>query len=69
MANQFDAMASGHLCLDIVPEIPDTVMTMTKQLAKLVGDYQSRFGGKPSVIFLQKHGLFVSADRPDAAGA
>jgi len=60
-------MASGHLCLDIVPKIPDTVMTMTKQVAKLVGDYQSRFGGKPSVIFLQKHGLFVSADRPDAA--
>ncbi len=42
-------------------------LALAKKVAKLVGDYQSRFGGKPSVIFLEKHGLFISANSPDTA--
>ncbi|MFA5239993.1 MAG: class II aldolase/adducin family protein [Phycisphaerae bacterium] len=40
---------------------------LASQIAKLLADYQNRFGRKPSILFLQKHGLIVSADNPDAA--
>ncbi len=41
--------------------------TLAKKIAKLNADYQSRLGRKPAVLFLQKHGLLISADSPDAA--
>jgi rhamnose utilization protein RhaD (predicted bifunctional aldolase and dehydrogenase) len=41
--------------------------TLAKKTAKLTADYQNRFGTKPAVLFLQKHGLLISADNPDAA--
>ncbi|MDD5327843.1 MAG: class II aldolase/adducin family protein [Phycisphaerae bacterium] len=40
---------------------------LASQIAKLLADYQNRFGKKPAVLFLQKHGLIVSAHTPDAA--
>jgi rhamnose utilization protein RhaD (predicted bifunctional aldolase and dehydrogenase) len=41
--------------------------TLAKKIAKLTADYQNRFGRKPAVLFLQKHGLLISADSPNAA--
>ncbi|MDD5064387.1 MAG: class II aldolase/adducin family protein [Phycisphaerae bacterium] len=41
--------------------------TLANKFAKLNADYQNRFGVKPSVLFLQKHGLIISADSPNAA--
>jgi len=41
--------------------------TLAKKIAKLAADYQNRFGRKPAVLFLQKHGLLISADSPNAA--
>jgi len=41
--------------------------SLAKKIAKLNADYQNRFGQKPAVLFLQKHGLLISADSPDAA--
>jgi len=40
---------------------------LASQIAKLLAGYQNKFGKKPAVLFLQKHGLIVSADSPDAA--
>jgi rhamnose utilization protein RhaD (predicted bifunctional aldolase and dehydrogenase) len=40
---------------------------LAKKIAKLNADYQNRFGRKPAVLFLQKHGLLISADGPNAA--
>jgi rhamnose utilization protein RhaD (predicted bifunctional aldolase and dehydrogenase) len=40
---------------------------LAKKIAKLNADYQNRLGKKPAVLFLQKHGLLISADSPDAA--
>jgi rhamnose utilization protein RhaD (predicted bifunctional aldolase and dehydrogenase) len=40
---------------------------IAKKIVKLNAGYQNRFGQKPSVIFLQKHGLIISADGPNAA--
>jgi rhamnose utilization protein RhaD (predicted bifunctional aldolase and dehydrogenase) len=40
---------------------------LAKKIAKLNADYQIRFGRKPAVLFLQKHGLLISADSPNAA--
>jgi NAD(P)-dependent dehydrogenase (short-subunit alcohol dehydrogenase family)/rhamnose utilization protein RhaD (predicted bifunctional aldolase and dehydrogenase) len=42
-------------------------IALAKRVAKLVSEYQNQFGNKPSVIFLQKHGLFISAEGPKAA--
>ena len=42
-------------------------LTLAKTVAKLIADYQNQFGSKPAIIFLQKHGLFISANSPDAA--
>jgi len=41
--------------------------TLAKKVAKLIGDYQSRFANMPAILFLQKHGLLVSAKTPNAA--
>jgi len=41
--------------------------TLAKKIMKLAADYQNRFGKKPSVPFLQKHGLLISANSADAA--
>jgi rhamnose utilization protein RhaD (predicted bifunctional aldolase and dehydrogenase) len=41
--------------------------TLARKIAKLVVDYQNRFGRKPAVLFLQKHGLLISSDSTDAA--
>jgi len=38
-----------------------------KKIAKLVDDYQKRFGNKPAILFLHKHGLLISASSPDGA--
>jgi rhamnose utilization protein RhaD (predicted bifunctional aldolase and dehydrogenase) len=40
---------------------------IAKKIAKLNTDYQNRFGKKPAVLFLQKHGLLISADSPNTA--
>jgi rhamnose utilization protein RhaD (predicted bifunctional aldolase and dehydrogenase) len=40
---------------------------LAKKIAKLTADYQNRFGRKPAVLFLQKHGLLISADSAGAA--
>ena len=45
----------------------DPGFILAKKVAKLVAEYKKINGSEPSVIFLEKHGLFVSADTPDAA--
>ncbi len=49
-----------------VPYTESGVMLANK-VVKLANDYQSRFRKRPSVFFLQKHSLFVSANTPEAA--
>jgi len=41
--------------------------TLAKRIAKLVDDYQNRFGKKPAILFLEKHGLLISAGSANAA--
>ena len=41
--------------------------TLAKSIAKLVDDYQKRYGKKPAILFLEKHGLLISADSADTA--
>jgi NAD(P)-dependent dehydrogenase (short-subunit alcohol dehydrogenase family)/rhamnose utilization protein RhaD (predicted bifunctional aldolase and dehydrogenase) len=45
----------------------DPGFTLAKKVANLVSDYQDEFGKKPAILFLEKHGLLVSADSADAA--
>ena len=45
----------------------DPGFMLAKRIAKLIDDYQNRFGKKPAILFLEKHGLLISANSPDAA--
>jgi rhamnulokinase len=45
----------------------DPGSTLAKKIAKLVDNYQKRFGKKPEILFFHKHGLLISSGSPDAA--
>ena len=40
----------------------DPGFMLAKRIHKLVGDYQNKYNKKPGILFLEKHGLFVSAN-------
>ncbi|MBN1805085.1 MAG: class II aldolase [Sedimentisphaerales bacterium] len=45
----------------------DPGFMLAKKIDKLVSQYQNKFGRKPAVMILQKHGLFVTAKTADTA--
>ena len=45
----------------------DPGFLLARKIARLVKSYQKQYGRKPAIMFLEKHGLFVTADTPDAA--
>jgi len=45
----------------------DPGFMLAKRIAQSVVDYESRFSKRPRILFLQKHGLFVTADTADSA--
>jgi rhamnose utilization protein RhaD (predicted bifunctional aldolase and dehydrogenase) len=45
----------------------DPGSTLAKKIARLVGNYQKRFGKKPAILFLHKHGLLISAGNANTA--
>ncbi len=63
---ELEKLFKGKVSAVWVPYIESGILLANK-VAKLADDYQSRFGKKPSVFFLQNHGLFISADTPDTA--
>ena len=40
---------------------------LAKRIARLVGEYEQQHGHRPSVLFLEKHGLFVTAGTANTA--
>lgn len=45
----------------------DPGFTLAKSIAKLVGSYQKRYSKKPAILFLEKHGILISAESTDTA--
>jgi len=45
----------------------DPGFTLGRTVYRLVGSYENRYGRKPEIIFLEKHGLFVAAHSRNAA--
>ena len=45
----------------------DPGFMLARRIARLVNYYQKQRGKKPPIMVLERHGLFVSADRADAA--
>ena len=45
----------------------DPGFMLAKRISKLVKKYRQQHGRKPAVMILEKHGLFVNAQTPDAA--
>lgn len=45
----------------------DPGFMLARKISVLTSEYKYRFGRIPAILFLEKHGLFVSAKTPDAA--
>ncbi len=45
----------------------DPGFMLAKKIDALITDYKNRYGRRPAILILEKHGLFVSANTPDAA--
>ena len=45
----------------------DPGFMLAKKIDTLITDYKKHYGRKPAILILEKHGLFVSANTPDAA--
>ena len=45
----------------------DPGFMLAKRIARLVQNYQRKFGKKPAILFLHKHGLFITAKTADGA--
>jgi rhamnose utilization protein RhaD (predicted bifunctional aldolase and dehydrogenase) len=45
----------------------DPGFMLARKIARLVEDYQGRFGKSPAILFLHKHGLFITAKTADGA--
>ncbi len=45
----------------------DPGFTLAKKITLLIDDYQKQFGKKPAILFLEKHGLLISANSTKAA--
>jgi rhamnose utilization protein RhaD (predicted bifunctional aldolase and dehydrogenase) len=45
----------------------DPGFTLAKKISRLTADYQRRLGKKPAILFLEKHGLIVTANTANAA--
>ena len=45
----------------------DPGFMLAKRIARLVEDYQRKFGKSPAILFLHKHGLFITAKTADGA--
>ena len=45
----------------------DPGFMLAKRLLRLVSEYEKQFGRKPAILFLEKHGLLISADSADRA--
>ena len=45
----------------------DPGFTLAKSIAKLIDDYQKQFGKKPTILFMEKHGLLISTGSANTA--
>jgi len=45
----------------------DPGFMLAKRITRAVVRYQNQFGKKPAILFLQKHGLLISANSPNVA--
>ncbi|MHC4326165.1 MAG: class II aldolase/adducin family protein, partial [Planctomycetota bacterium] len=45
----------------------DPGFMLARKIARMVKDYQDRFGKNPSILFLHKHGLFITTKTADGA--
>jgi rhamnose utilization protein RhaD (predicted bifunctional aldolase and dehydrogenase) len=45
----------------------DPGFMLAKRLLRLVSEYEKQFSRKPAILFLEKHGLLISADSADRA--
>lgn len=62
-----DKVFAGEAITPLWVPYTDPGYMLAKKIAKLVGEYERQHGRKPGVLFLEKHGLFVTTGSADAA--
>jgi NAD(P)-dependent dehydrogenase (short-subunit alcohol dehydrogenase family)/rhamnose utilization protein RhaD (predicted bifunctional aldolase and dehydrogenase) len=48
-------------------EYADPGLTLARKVSALISDYVEKYGSKPEILFLEKHGIFISSDTCDSA--
>ncbi len=64
---ELEKLFKRESCPPVWVPYADPGFMLGKKITNVVHAYQERLGRKPGVLFLQKHGLLISAKSPDAA--
>jgi rhamnulokinase len=64
---ELEKLFKSESCPPVWVRYADPGFMLGKKITKVVDAYEKKFGRKPGVLFLQKHGLLISAESPDAA--
>ncbi|MCE5341763.1 MAG: SDR family oxidoreductase [Planctomycetaceae bacterium] len=48
-------------------EYADPGLVLARKVSKLIADYVNTYGSKPEILFLEKHGIFISTDDYNSA--
>lgn len=64
---KIDKLFADCKCPPLWVPYVDPGFTLSRTVFKLVQQYQTQYGKMPAIVFLEKHGLFVSAKKPTEA--
>jgi NAD(P)-dependent dehydrogenase (short-subunit alcohol dehydrogenase family)/rhamnose utilization protein RhaD (predicted bifunctional aldolase and dehydrogenase) len=64
---KIDKLFADYKCPPLWVPYVDPGFTLSRTVFKLVQQYQTQYGKMPAIVFLEKHGLFVSAKKPAEA--
>ena len=64
---QIDEIFSDQKYPPLWVRYTDPGFSLGRKVCRLVRGYEKEFGAKPSIMFLQNHGLIISTDEPDEA--
>jgi rhamnose utilization protein RhaD (predicted bifunctional aldolase and dehydrogenase) len=57
---KLEKLFKGEILPPLWVPYTDPGFLLAKKIARLVSNYQKKFGKKPSILFLEKHGLFIT---------
>lgn len=65
--SELEKLFKGEKCPPLWIPYVDPGLTLARKTRKYVNDYEKQYGCKPEILFLEKHGLFVSCSSSEQA--